>query len=492
VFNSVGLFTDGEHERLDEIIGLDPPGLNDDHHRPDRRLDDDAELLIEEFVPLENTITTAKLLLLDGDQLDAVLSNTLGRSMDTYPSDPTTNVMVDALGSADPWLFSIDSDHAWRADGLPRFCDQGSPLCAVHGAQPRLSDEPNGGTGRMPIWESCVARPAFRTLFDDWENGAADFPDLGDAVSADPGSDPSAPTSSVTLDPASAFHDSGTRQFVGGDNRFTLGAVDGPAGKGFSAADLELRYRVSGPAGYDTGWRAAAVGDTFNIDGADGEYIIELQAGDPCHTLAADSLPAEPVHAVSFWLDTTAPVCTCHNPPFGATFDTDDLSAVDFSLADGADGSGVDPGSVGATIDGYLTSPTATRAIADGDPIDTYLYYPGTRTVSVTAADNLGNGAETDCTFTIVPSSASIAANLIRARNEGLVPNTDVYQGLTDKIRQAVTKHDRKQHHVEWNALNAFANQIEGHIGGGPSSGIDIATGARLSAYARAAIKDGV
>ena len=72
----------------------------------------------------------------------------------------------------------------------------------------------------MPIWESCVARPVFRTLFSDWENGQQQFPDLGDRVSSDPGSDPNPPTSSFTLAAGSAFYsDVGTgRYFVGGDN----------------------------------------------------------------------------------------------------------------------------------------------------------------------------------------------------------------------------------------------------------------------------------
>jgi hypothetical protein len=492
VFNSTGLFVDGEHERLDAIIGLENPGPNDDHHQPNQRLDDDIELLISEFAPLENTITTAKLLLLDGDQLDEVLSDMLGRDMDTYPSGQRTNVMIDALGSTDPWLFSIDSDHAWRADGLPRFCNAGDPLCVVHGAQARAADEPNGGTGRMPIWESCVARPAFRELFTDWENDE-NFPDLGDGVSADPGSDPAAPTSSATLDPDAAYYDSGTREFVGGDNEFTLGAVDGPTGKGFPVTDLELQYRVTYPDGTNTGWLSADPGDTFSLDGADGKYIIETQAGDPCHTLdTEDDLPAETVQSAEYWLDTTAPVCTCHTPPFGNTYDSDDTANVDFSLDDGVDGSGVDQSSVSAVLDGYLTSQTATRSVTDGTLIDMYLYYPGTRTVTVTAADNIGNTADTDCTFTLAPTSASIANNLVRARNEGHVPNNSVYRGLTDKINQAVSKHTRGQHAVEANALDAFADQIDGQIGGGPSgSGINLVTGARLSAYARYALANG-
>ncbi|HUH15478.1 MAG TPA: hypothetical protein VML35_06310, partial [Gaiellaceae bacterium] len=47
------------------------------------------------------------------------------------------------------------------------------------------------GTGNFPLWESDVLRPVFRTLFRDWQNGTENFPDLGDAPSPDPNTDPS-------------------------------------------------------------------------------------------------------------------------------------------------------------------------------------------------------------------------------------------------------------------------------------------------------------
>jgi hypothetical protein len=489
IFNGTGLFVDGEHERLDAILGFDETGQVDDHHQPNRRLDDDAEFVIEEFAPLENTITTAKLLLLDGDQLDAVLSNSLGRTMDTYPSGNLTNVMITPLGGGGPWLQSIDSDHAWRQDGLPRFCDSGG-FCPGN-AQPR-DPALNGGNGTMPIWESCVARPVFAQLYTDWENGTAQWPELGDGVSADPGSDPNPPTSSVTLDPDSASYDDAlnNRDFVGGDNAFTLGAVDTPTNKAFATSDLELQYRIQSPDGTWTAWTSATPGATFSLVGDDGKYVVETQAGDPCHTLdTSDSLTPETVQSFEFWLDTTAPVCTCDTPPFGNTYDTDDTATVDYEVDDGPIGSGV--ASVASTIDGYVTSQTATNPIADGGLLDMYLLYPGTRTVAVTAADNIGNSATTGCTFNLIATAASIKSNLDRARSEGKVPDTNVYRGLTDKVNQAVTKHNRGQHSVEWNSIDAFADQIEGHIEGGVSSGIDVVTGRRFIAYAENLITRG-
>lgn len=62
-----------------------------------------------------------------------------------------------------PWLTSIDSDHAWRADGLPIF------------------DREGGGNGNFPLWESCVLRDkVFRELFVDWESEDGNFPAFGD------------------------------------------------------------------------------------------------------------------------------------------------------------------------------------------------------------------------------------------------------------------------------------------------------------------------
>ncbi len=45
------------------------------------------------------------------------------------------------------------------------------------------------GTGNFTLWESDLLRPAFKVLFDDWQNGAQNFPDLGDEATRDPNLD---------------------------------------------------------------------------------------------------------------------------------------------------------------------------------------------------------------------------------------------------------------------------------------------------------------
>ena len=205
--------------------------------------------------------------------------------------------------------------------------------------------------------------------------------------------------------------------------------------------------------------------------------IAEMAAGpaelDPAATMT-----------VEYWLDTTPPAVTCEMPPFGMTFDTDDFSTVDYSVDDGVDGSGV--ASVGSTIDGYLTA-DGTRVIADGDVLDMYLYYPDERTVSVTAADNIGNTGTSPCTFTIEATPDSLINNLVRAQSEGLVPNLDVYSGLMEKLDQVKRQHDKGKHEVEWNALDAFIDQLEGQR----SKGIDLVTADRFIAYAAEIIEAG-
>ena len=94
--------------------------------------------------------------------------------MSTYGDGATVpaNLMIDQLSGSVPWLRSIDSDHAWRSDGRPRF----------GGRQEKF----DGGNDTFPLWESCLLRPTFTTLYRDWENGNAQFPALGDAAELGP------------------------------------------------------------------------------------------------------------------------------------------------------------------------------------------------------------------------------------------------------------------------------------------------------------------
>lgn len=476
------LFPAGAHERLDAIMGFSEQGLADGHHHLDtRRLDDDVVAEVSEFVPLENTITTAKLLLLDGPELNDALGDIAGRDIATY--GPGENVMVDALDEdlADgttppPWLLSIDSDHAWRADGEPRF----------PGRDPSL----NGGKGTFPLWASCVLRPSFKELFHDWENGEANFPDHGDTVKADPVNDPEPPTPQLSM--TGAAYDAGDRDFVGGNNLFTMAAIDTPAGKGFPAEQLDLEYRVSSEVDPEARgpFVAAEQGSTFSVSGPDGRYFIEIRAADPCHTFAdedgavpGDPLPPSPVLEREVWLDTTPPVVTGGTPPFGLVFDTDDFSTVDYSVDDGPDGSGV--ASSSATLDGVDVLPGVV-VTADGAVLDMYHLYPGTRTAVVAGTDNIGNSASTSLTFEVHATVESLLNNLDRSRTEGLVTKA-VYNSLRAKLAAAAHQHGLGSHPTEHKLVEAYAEEIEGQRG----KGIDAVTADRFIAYARDLVLNG-
>jgi len=451
------------------------------------RLADDAEWSPDTFAPLKNTITTAKLLLLDDNQLDQVLSDILGRTIQTYGDGQ--NIMIDALNDPEAWLRLIDGDHAWRADGLPVFCPGGTKGAATTctGSRPAAiarGVDPGGGNGKFPVWESCVLRPAFRAVYTDWENGAGNFPDLGDGVSTDPASDPNPPTSELAR--AGAFYDDGVHQFVGADNLFTLTAHDTPAAMGFEDNELQLQYRIYTDPAAPGPFVDAAQSTEFSLSGADGLYFIDIRSGDPCHTLDdSDSLPAESIQTFEFVLDTTPPQVTCDTPPFGLTFDTDDFSNVDYEIDDGPLGSGV--ASSSSTIDGFLVLPGIVP-IADGDVLDMFKLYPIVRTVAVTATDNIGNTGTTDCTFEIHATTDSLISNLFRARSEGLITAPpSVFHSFLAKLLVADRKHDAGDHDTEHLILIAYRDQLLKQR----DKGIDAVTADRFIAYINDLIASG-
>lgn len=492
---SLNLFQSDDHEQLDAILGL-----TGDHHVPSAfppgvsssRLSDDAVFAVDGFAPAKNTITTAKLLLLGGPELNRAMGDVLvaeeriqsANLVQTYPATGSngiaTNIMLQPLTGGSPWLQSIDSGHAWRANGLPAFCDEGSPLCdAFPGINPIVRPAAlNGGSGQFPVWESCLLRPAFRGLYNDWENGDQEFPALGDAPSPDP-SDPNAPVSTLTVSGTTYVDGDGTT-FVAADHTFTLSATD----QVFTANQLNMQYRYYADGTTPGDWQPLENGGTFSIpaDAGDGIWHIDFRAEDPCHTFAvegtdADVLPPETVQTLTFVLDTTAPVITITTPSEGSVFDTDDLSSIEYTTEDGALGSGVASDAV--TFDGAPAT--------NGQTLDMFFLAPGVHTIEVTAADNLGNDSNLVRTFEIHATADSLSSNLDRALELGLISKRGIYNGLTAKIEAAQKKHERGQHEVEWNVLGAFVNQLQAQRG----KSIDPATADRFISYAQDLISRG-
>jgi hypothetical protein len=157
-----------------------------------------------------------------------------------------------------------------------RSCPAGDPDCDFPGLDPTPRDAAlNAGNGQFPVWESCLLRPVFRDLFVDWENGAENFPDLNDPVSADAG-DTNPPV--ATLTPGGNIYSDGTTIFVGDGHSFTLGAVDTV----FTNAFVNVDYRAYLDGTTPGAWQPLDNGGTFSIPldgGDDGEPGQQHRSG---------------------------------------------------------------------------------------------------------------------------------------------------------------------------------------------------------------------
>jgi hypothetical protein len=473
---SVHLFDSWVHPRLDAYMHLPA-----DHHEGggiSTELADDVEFSPADFAAVGDTITMAKLLLLSPAELNRALGDSLvaqgiikdASSVQTYQGG--ANVMYTPLGGTEPWLQLIDGDHSWRQDGLPVFCDHDKPETCALGIGPDRpggallrgtgESQKNAGNGRFPLWESCLLRPAFRSLFVDWENNGQQFPDLGDGTSGDP-SDTAPP---VTASAASgSVYTSGGVTYVGGTNTLTVTGHDNV----FTDARISLQARVYRDGTAPPAFAGIANGGTLSIPaaGGDGTWFVDSRGSDACN-----GFPASGAHD-AYVLDTTPPAITA--TPNGTVFDTDDVSAIHFSATDAA--SGVD--TVSATLDGAPAT--------DGQVLDMFFLAPGTHTIAVTAADHLGNTSHLTVTFEVHATAASLLSNLDRALELGLITKDGVYNSLKSKLENALRQHDAGRHAVEGNLLNAFANELEAQSG----KAVDAATAERFIAFARDLIARG-
>ena len=157
-------------------------------------------------------------------------------------------------------------------------------------------------------------------------------------------------------------------------------------------------------------------------------------------------------------------------------FDTASTTTLTFSADDGL-GSGVK--TLTATLDG--------NAITTGTVIDTFFLSAGTHTIVVSAEDNVGNASSKTIVFEVHATAESLGKNLDRAFSLGLIDKQGIYNSLSAKVDQAFKKHVAGQHHVEWNVLGAFVNELEAQSG----KAVDAATAARFIGYANDLIARG-
>ncbi len=452
----VDLFDEGDREYLDAVMHLVDPLVGEQVELPDgtivqsSRLKDSAEWSLENFEPAYDAVQMAKLLLLDANGLNQVISD--NRSASLLPSvstaiyaDPAgrpANVMIDGL-DGQPWLRSIDSDHSWRADRKPIF-DSPDPGHAAEG------EAHYAGTGQMPLWESCIARPAFREVFRDWENGAwylpgKNFPDLGDAPSA-----PSWIAGSLTADlevTGDAAVVSGV-QWVGVDHTFTLTAAD----ESFTPESLTTRYTVYPYGSQPQAWTtvdgpvaefALAADASENV-----QWVIDWQASSECESISGTQVVR---------VDRTAPVIQLTEPA-ATGYDTDDIASVQYTITDAL--SGVATQSV--RFDG--------TEVPTGYVLDMFTLNTGAHAAQATATDFVNNTATATRAFTLLATTQSLSNNLTRAVAESLVTDKKVEKGLRDKLNAALKSHATAKHPTEVNQLDAVVEQLEGQLGTGVNS----------------------
>ena len=387
----VDVFRPEDRPRLDSYIGLEEAD-----HVPDEppfpgfpfassRLTDTAEFGPGDFAIFDNTVTLGKLLLLDGAGLDQLMTDLTGRPYSFYASEPNANIMLTPLpgvagASSDMWLRSIDGDHAWRSNGLPTF------------------DAPSAGEGNFPLWESCILRDdGFRTLFTDWENGADNFPDLGDDTSADP-NDPDLPTSKVTA--MGNVYTDGTvtdgTEYLGPGATLRLDASDDY----WPADDVVVDIEIVDSTGAVINDPAAGNGDIFSITSlADGVVTVTTTATDPCGTSEENMQP--------FFIDTTPPVLDLGGPYGGTEGQIITL-----------DGTGTTDAGSGVATTGW-TSIEPLLFTQDVDPVDFVPADDGIYTVTLSAADNLGNSTSGDTVVTVANAAPTIDAGPDQSVDEG-------------------------------------------------------------------------
>jgi hypothetical protein len=528
-FTPSGIFSPADHARMDAYMSM-----NAVHHATKAGLSTDCSPLNDggmtdamgnsisgkfdpvRFAAIADSVTMSKLLFLDGKQLDRALGDALfdagvtksagvvGTYNQSVNYDSTTNggtfpanVMVDSFdgsGSAtatpantDLWLQLIDGDHAWRKDGLPRFCDvpPGATQCQTlpgnvasytvpalpRHAQPRptvaqCSQDPtplpcdmevNGGNGNFPIWSSCLLRPAFRAVFTDWENGQSNgltnFPDLGDLATKD---------SSVTSPASSSLALSGIQYaangvtYIAGNNLFTLGATDNV----FATSQLGIQYRTFKDQTTAPGFGPAtpvASGATFNIPAGsgDGLWDVNTRAASPCFDFAHTGVTTN-----VYFLDTTAPTITI-NQPAATNYTHSQTLTLSYTVDDGS-GSGVK--SFTPTLDGSST--LAGHGLLSGQGINLLLELPlGMHTFNVSAVDNVGNASFASVAFTIIVTAASIKDDVNQFASSGDISKPGIVNSLLAKLDAAGKKHAAGDCGTAANIYTAFINEVNAQTG---------------------------
>ena len=437
----VNLFPAGTRQRLDRILGLTEADrrtttvpMPDGSSRTVGVLSDTA--VMRNAAPFDNAVVLSKLLLLDANGLNRVITDSLvglgvmkdGAFARVYQDGSATpaNVMVDGLNGGEPWLSLIDGDHAWRQDGKPVF---------TGGAG-------HGGNGNFPLWESCLVRPAFGgTLFRDWENGTAAFPALDDETRSD-GADPAAPTSSLTV-AAPSYLRKGKKmseavRFLG-VGRLEFRASDAI----FSDTTVQQRVLWKRLEGFSQrffgSYGEIPLTDTDGVD--DGYRSVSQRVGDPCH-------PLEHRKSLTFTLDTRDPVVTISAPAEGLVVDSASKIPVSWSL--------VDPGGfklASGINEDETVAMVGEKTVTDGGVLSTYRLYPGGHSLEVEGVDNVQNTGGGFTIFEVQATAASLVINVDQGDHNRSFLDDEVRDALKGLLMSAAGHHAAGDHAAEGDAL---------------------------------------
>lgn len=378
------LFVVGTRAMIDEAMNLAPKCADFDGAGTAREAFCDYDPAL--FGPLANTITLAKLGMLDDVGLNQLVRDMAGDQSlaDVYhpvletPMRIPGNVM---LG----WPKSIDGEYQWRTT---------SP-----------NDGRSYGTGEMWLWEDCVAREAvFRRLFREPVPGAPGFMDFI-------GPPPDTPPPWSVEDPPTGIADAippVTEILYGAPQRIVDGVVYVTSGTEFVPIASDNHY----PGSEIVTWLRLYPADTlagdkpdfhlagnepdrgpvpFSILGGDFEWTLEFFSVDDRGLCNAES-----PRTLGYRLDNTPPQISVADPVDGAVLGTDTTVTFDFSADDGT-GSGVE----------VLYATFGDLVVEPGTVVPTFGFVPGSYILSITAIDALGNASWDNSTQVTIDSAPS-------------------------------------------------------------------------------------
>ena len=406
-------------QQLDALMGINQGVVINEHGVPectDEVFPEDQITAATPFRAVRNTIVTSALVLLDPNELDNLLFDKRVGSIyrQGAPFSDRDNFM---LG----WIRSLDANQQWRRLATTII----DPVPDISPDQPRKNGEGN------PVWLDCLARRrVFRTLYQDWQNGNAIFPDqrAGHPETFDPALNLSAtplPVSTLTVNGPTA--NTNGKQFVSSATTFNIA---GRADHFWETSELTMFVSITDPLGV-----ASALPNTLGpvvagpLSGPEGKYVIDF------HTSFVDcGITEAPSNKATFYLDRTPPLITYISPPAGTVLDVVSTFVLKFTAVDS--GAGVASSSV--TLDG---KPFANNAIVDAFFLDA-----GNHTIVVSAADKVGNATTKSLVFSVHATIAGLLAANDKGYTLGLItisrslnPWLGNFQ-LADKFLQAGKK----------------------------------------------------